>query len=170
MCRSAWISAVLVCLVMATILAGCPQEQTTPPPSSAGGPSVTPRPSPEPAEVPSTDKPACSVCGRDCEPNRTIEVETAVEEFTFCCPVCLASYIEKGKIDPATASITLHDFFTGDPVSLREVVTVVGSDVVCPVGRSAVALGNEENADKFVAEHGGTKMYWEDFLAEQRQR
>ncbi len=166
MSRSAWISAVLVCLVMATILAGCPQQQTTPPPSSSAGPGVIPIPSSQPAEAPSASKPKCSVCGRDCEPNRTIGVETAVEEFTFCCPVCLASYIEKGKIDPATASITLHDFFTGDPVSLREVVTVVGSDVVCPVGRSAVVLGSEENADKFIAEHGGSKMGWDHFLAE----
>ena len=160
----------LVCLVMATILAGCPQQQTTPPPSSSAGPGVTPRPSPQPAEAPSASTPKCSVCGRDCEPNRGIDVETASEQFTFCCPVCLASYVEQAKIDPVTDSITLHDFLTGDPVSLDEVAIVVESDVVCPAGRSAVALGSEENADKFIADHGGTKLSWEDFLAQQGQQ
>ena len=171
MCRSAWISVVVLCLITATALAGCSRQQTiTPAGPSSGGASITPEAAPQSPEAVSGDKLACSVCGRVCEPNRVIEVQTAEQELTFCCPVCLASYIEKGKIDPATDSITSHDFFTGDPVSLVQVVIVVGSDVVCPVGRSAVVLGSEESAGKFIAEHGGTKTSWENFLAEQRQR
>jgi len=83
--------------------------------------------------------------------------------------VCLATYIQQGKIDPATDKITLYDYVTGQPLSLEELIAVVDSDVVCPAGRSAVALGSDGNADRFIAEHGGAKMTWDDFFAEQNK-
>ncbi len=161
------IGIVLLGLAIAISLGGCPRQQSARPPAG-GGPATSPAvelPAPEPAQEVN-----CSVCRRPCDPNRLIQAETAEGILTFCCPVCLASYVADGKIDPETDPITLHDYITEEPVSLAEAVIIVDSDVICPAGRSAVVMGSEENANKFIAEHGGTKLAWQDFLTEQSQR
>jgi hypothetical protein len=99
-----------------------------------------------------------------------ITVETPGEDYTFCCPVCLARYVADGKIDLEQATVSAHDFLTGGSVSLDEMVVVVDSDVVCPAGQSAVVLGSEENAEQFIADHGGAQMPWEEFLATQNEQ
>lgn len=158
----------LVGLAIAVALGGCPRQQATPPPK-AQAPAV-PATAEEPAAPQRVVQEAnCTVCGRPCPSNRLIEVQTAEGSLDFCCPLCLAAYIEQGKIDPAVDNITLYDFLTGEPISLEELLVVVDSDVVCPAGRSVVALGSKENADKFIAEHGGREKSWEDFLAEQSE-
>lgn len=155
----------LVGLVIAVGVGGCARQHTTSPPT-AQAPAV-PATAEEPAAQQRVVQEAnCTVCGRPCPSNRLIEVQTAEGALHFCCPVCLAGYIEQGKIDPAVDNITLQDFLTGEPISLEELIVVVDSDVVCPAGRSAVALGSEENADRFIVEHGGRKKSWDDFLTE----
>ena len=169
MSRLSVVTVAFAYLAVAVLVAGCPQQQ---PPTSQGpaGPIGVPKPAPTPAEAPATEQANCSVCGRSCEPNRMITAETPAEDYTFCCPVCLADYVADGKIDLEQATVTTHDFLTGKPVSLNEAVVVVDSDVVCPAGRSAVTLSNPENAEQFIADHGGTHMSWEKFLAQQRQQ
>ena len=166
MTRAAWIGILVACLVAAASLGGCAKQEAPPPEAEA--PTAQPAPTPpaeEGAKAPSAEGAGCSVCGRPCEPNRLVQAETATEKFTFCCPFCLARFVREGKIDPAQDKITLHDYLTAEPVSLKEVVIVVESDVVCPGGISAVALGSQASADKFIAQHGGTKTSWEDFLS-----
>jgi len=156
----------LVGLVIAVGVGGCPRQQATSPPQAPAVPPTSQEPA---AHQPVAQETNCTVCGRPCPSNRLIEVQAAEGLLHFCCPVCLAAYIEQGKIDPATDNITLYDFLTGEPISLKEVIVVVDSDVVCPAGRSVVALGSKESADKFIAEHGGKKKSWEDFLTEQSE-
>ncbi len=161
--RAVWAGVALVGLVIAVIVGGCPRQQATAPPT-AQGPALETTAEEPAAHQRVTQEANCTVCGRPCPSNRLIEVQTAEGLLHFCCPVCLAAYIEQGKIDPATDNIMLHDLLTGEPISLKEVIVVVDSDVVCPAGRSVVALGSAENADKFIAEHGGTEKNWDDFL------
>ncbi len=163
------ISAAFAYLAIAVLVAGCPQQQT---PTSQGpaGPIGVSKPAPTPAQAPVPEQTDCSLCKRSCEPNRLITVETPGEDYTFCCPVCLARYIKQGKIDPGQATVAAHDFLTGESVSLDEMVVVVDSDVVCPAGRSAVVSSSEENAEQFIADHGGTHMSWEEFLAQQDEQ
>lgn len=158
----------LVGLVIAVGVGGCPRQQATSPPTAQApaGPATAEGPA---AHQPVAQEANCTVCGRPCPANRLIEAQIAEGLLHFCCPVCLAAYIEQGKIDPAVDNITLHDFLTGEPISLEELIVVVDSDVVCPAGRSVVALGSKENADKFIAEHGGRKKSWEDFLGKQSE-
>jgi len=167
--RLSVLAAAFVYLAVAVLMAGCPQHQT---PTSQGPPGLigVSKPAPTPAESPASGETNCSLCGRSCEPNRLITVETPGEDYTFCCPVCLARYIKQGKIDPGQATVTAHDFLTGEPVPLGDIVVVVDSDVVCPAGRSAVILGSEEHAEEFVADHGGTQMPWKEFLAQQDEQ
>ena len=169
MSRLSVIAVAFAYLAVAVLVAGCPQQQT---PTSQGsaGPIGVSKPAPTPAEAPATEQASCSLCGRSCEPNRLITVETPGEDYTFCCPVCLVRYIEQGKIDPGQATVTAHDFLTGEPVTLDEMVVVVDSDVVCPAGRSAVVSSSEENAGQFIADHGGAQMSWEEFLAQQDEQ
>ena len=169
MSRLSVIAAAFAYLAIAVLVAGCPQPQT---PTSQGpaGPIGVYRPAPTPAESPASGETNCSLCRRPCPPNRLITVETPGEDYTFCCPVCLVRYIEQGKIDPGQATVTAHDFLTGEPVTLDEMVVVVDSDVVCPAGRSAVVSSSEENAGQFIADHGGAQMSWEEFLAQQDEQ
>ena len=156
--RAVWAGIALVGLIVVVVVGvgGCPRQQATSPPTAE-----------EPAAHQRIAQEAnCSVCGRPCPSSRLIEVQTAEGLLHFCCPVCLAAYIEQGKIDPAVDNITVHDFLTDEPISLEEVIVVIDSDVVCPAGRSVVALGSEQNADKFIVEHGGRKKSWDDFLTE----
>ena len=169
MSRLSVIAVAFVYLAVAVLVAGCPQQQT---PGAQGSalPIGVAKPAPTPAESPASGETSCSLCKRSCEPNRLITVETPGEDYTFCCPVCLARYIKQGKIDPGQATVTAHDFLTGESVSLDEMVVVVDSDVVCPAGQSAVVSSNEENADKFIADHGGAQMPWKEFLAAQNEQ
>jgi len=166
--RLSVIAVAFAYLAVAVLVAGCPQQ----PPTSQGpaGPIGVSKPAPTPAESPASGETSCSLCQRSCEPNRLITVETPGEDYTFCCPVCLARYIKQGKIDPGQATVTAHDFLTGESVSLDEIVVVVDSDVVCPAGRSAVVSSSEENAEEFIADHGGTQMSWEEFLPQQDEQ
>ncbi len=169
MSRLSVIATVFVYLAIAVLVAGCPQQPT---PTSQGpaGPIGVSKPAPTPAEAPATEQANCSVCGRSCEPNRLITVETPAADYTFCCPVCLTRYVADGKIDLEQATVTAHDFLAGEPVSLDEMVVVVDSDVLCPAGRSAVVSSSEENAEEFIADHGGAQMSWEEFLAQQDEQ
>ncbi len=167
--RLSVIAAAFAYLAVAVLVAGCPQQQS---PASQGpaGPIGVSKPAPTPAESPPSGETNCSLCGRSCEPNRLITVETPGEDYTFCCPVCLARYIKQGKIDPGQATVTAQDFLTGESVSLDEMVVVVDSDVVCPAGQSAVVLSSQQNADEFIADHGGAQMPWKEFLAAQSEQ
>ena len=164
--RSVCVSIAVVALVAVVCIAGCPPQRTSPPPAlrTPTGPTTAPRPAARQLAAQETN---CTVCGRLCPSNRVIQAETSEGSVRFCCPVCLATHIQQGKIDPITDNITLHDYVTGQPLSLEELIVVVDSDVVCPAGRSAVALGGDGNTDKFIAEYGGAKMAWDDFFAEQ---
>jgi len=167
--RLSVITVAFVYLSIAVLVAGCPQQQ---PPTSQGpaGPIGVSKPTPPPTQAPATEQANCSVCGRPCQPNRLITAEMPAEDYTFCCPVCLARYVADGKIDLEQATVSAHDFLTGKPVSLDEAVVVVDSDVACPAGRSAVVSSSEENAEEFIADHGGAQMPWKEFLAQQDEQ
>ena len=169
MSRLSVITAAFAYLAIAVLVTGCPQQQT---PTSQGpaGPIGVSKPAPTPAEAPAPEQANCSVCGRACEPNRLITVETPGEDYAFCCPVCLARYVADGKIELEQTTVSAHDFLTGEPVSLDEMVVVVDSNVVCPAGRSAVTLSSEEHAEEFIADHGGAQMSWKEFLAQQDEQ
>jgi copper chaperone NosL len=93
--------------------------------------------------------------------------------FVFCGNGCglkawLHPEVFLGR-DPADRKrLVVRDYLTGEPLDAQAATFVAGSDVVGPMGRALVALGDAEALAAFRARHGGSAVFRVDELTDAR--
>lgn len=129
----------------------------------------------------------CEVCRRPVEARtRTVGLIGNRRE-TFCCPACaLTAHLQGGQ---AVRLIGLTDYETGVRLSPEQTYLVKGSDVnpcarphtmpdetMHPLAQhfdrcspGLLAFGRKAAAERFVAEHGGTVLPYQEMAAAYRQ-
>ncbi len=74
-------------------------------------------------------------------------------EERFDSPKCMLRWTMERDRDAATGWVT--EYYTGEQQSVADVMFVVGSDVIGPMGDDFVPIGGRMRADLFVRDHGG---------------
>ena len=103
-------------------------------------------------------KDRCAICGMFVAKYpawiATIEFADGTLQF-FDGPKDLFRYLAREEVSAESAEIWVTDYYTTKPVKARDVLFVVGSDVLGPMGAELIPLTSARHAESFRADHGG---------------
>ncbi len=107
------------------------------------------------------------MCGIKVKPNtKTYVTPRPGERLAFCCPHCAIMQMSLPQAAiPATASVTLTDWATGDPLPSTEVYIVYESDLVPCCNPSVICFSDKVAVEAFMRDHGGELVDWKECRA-----
>ncbi len=105
----------------------------------------------------------CQNCGMPTNdfPNWQVMLQTASKKIAFCAPRCMLIHLADSSNNVATSTqeMEVTDYYTTQKIDGKTAFYVTGSDKTSPMGKDFVPFSKKEDAQSFMQEHNGKKIY-----------
>lgn len=104
----------------------------------------------------------CAECGMyvDLSPRWQAGLTTAAgQEKLFDTPICLVKFLRTPEGAAGAREAWLTDYYTQRRIAAADARLVAGTDVVGPMGRELVPVGDDEAAERMMRDHHGRAVH-----------
>ncbi len=105
----------------------------------------------------------CQNCGMPTNdfPNWQVMLKTDSKNIAFCAPRCMFIHLADSSNNVANSidKMDVTDYYTTQKIDGKTAFYVTGSDKTSPMGKDFVPFSTQEDADSFMKEHNGKKVY-----------
>lgn len=105
----------------------------------------------------------CQNCGMPTNdfPNWQVMLKANSATLAFCAPRCMFIHLADSSNNVATSiqKMEVTDYYTTQKIDGKTAFYVTGSDKTSPMGKDFVPFVTKEDAESFMKEHNGKKIY-----------
>lgn len=105
----------------------------------------------------------CHNCGMPTNdfPNWQVMLTVNSKNVAFCAPRCMFIHLadSSNNMVTYTQKIEVTDYYTTQKIDGKTAFYVTGSDKTSPMGKDFVPFSKKEDAQSFMQEHNGKKIY-----------
>ncbi len=105
----------------------------------------------------------CQNCGMPTNdfPNWQVMLKADSKKIAFCAPRCMFIHLADSSNNVATSieKMEVTDYYTTQKINGTTAFYVTGSDKTSPMGKDFVPFSKKEDAQSFMQEHNGKKIY-----------
>lgn len=105
----------------------------------------------------------CQNCGMPTNdfPNWQVMLTANSKNIAFCAPRCMFIHLADSSNNVATSieKMEVTDYYTTQKIDGKTAFYVTGSDKTSPMGKDFVPFVTKEDAESFMKEHNGKKIY-----------
>lgn len=105
----------------------------------------------------------CQNCGMPTNdsPNWQVMLQANSKSLAFCAPRCMLIHLADSSNNVASSiqKMEVTDYYTTQKIDGKSAFYVTGSDKTSPMGKDFVPFSKKEDAESFMKEHNGKKIY-----------
>ncbi|WP_375561692.1 nitrous oxide reductase accessory protein NosL [Bernardetia sp. OM2101] len=105
----------------------------------------------------------CQNCGMPTNdfPNWQVMLQANSATIAFCAPRCMMIHLadSSNNIANSIEKMEVTDYYTTQKIDGKTAFYVTGSDKTSPMGKDFVPFSTKEEAENFMTEHNGKKIY-----------
>lgn len=105
----------------------------------------------------------CQNCGMPTNdfPNWQVMLQANSKNIAFCAPRCMFIHLadSSNKVATSIEKMEVTDYYTTQKIDGKTAFYVTGSDKTSPMGKDFVPFATKEEAQSFMQEHNGKKIY-----------